>query len=70
MRDLFAQLGLPSSIDKIQQFIESNRPIPAHLPLHEDPFWSPSQAEFLRSNVRSDTDWAIVTDALNAALRK
>lgn len=70
MRDLFAQLGLPSSIDEIQQFIESNRPIPAHLPLHEAPFWSPSQAEFLRNNVRSDADWAIVTDALSAALRK
>jgi hypothetical protein len=38
------------------------------VPLHEAPFWTPSQAEFLRDAVCEDSDWAEVVDELNAGL--
>ena len=70
MTDLFAQLGLPSSPEAIQAFIETNRPRAAHLALPDAPFWTPSQAGFLRDQVQDDADWAGVIDRLDAAFRQ
>ncbi len=70
MTDLFAQLGLPASPEAIQAFIETNRPRAAHLALSDAPFWSASQAEFLRDQVQNDADWAGVIDRLDAAFRR
>jgi hypothetical protein len=68
MTNLFTQLGLPSTPEDIQAFIESNRPLARHLALHQAPFWSPSQAEFLRDNIQEDADWAGVIDRLDSGL--
>ncbi len=69
MTSLFTQLGLPSKPEDIQVFIESNRPLVKHIPLHEAPFWTPSQAAFLRDEVQDDADWAGVIDRLDSSLR-
>ena len=66
---LFAQLGQPSDEASIAQFIERHRPLPDDVPLHEAPFWTPSQAAFLREAILDDADWAEVADELNAELR-
>ena len=70
MPELFAQLGLPTTPEAIQAFIETNRPRAAHLALPDAPFWTASQAEFLRDQVQNDADWAGVIDRLDAALRR
>ncbi len=67
--ELFEQLGLPSDAAAIQAFIARHRPLPHDIPLHEAPFWTPAQAAFLKEAIESDSDWAEVVDALNAALR-
>jgi hypothetical protein len=69
MTHLFLQLGLPSNPRDIQAFIESNRPLARGLALHEAPFWTPAQAEFLRDQVQDDADWAGVIDRLDSGLR-
>ena len=70
MPELFAQLGLPSSPEAIQAFIEARRPQAAHVALPDAPFWTPSQAEFLRDQVQNDADWAGVIDALDGAFHR
>lgn len=68
--ELFEQLGLESSPEAIRDFIARHRPLPHDVPLHEAPFWSAAQAAFLKEAIDSDSDWAEVVDALNAALRE
>ena len=69
MTRLFDQLGLSSQPTQIQTFIAAHKPLPAQIALQDAAFWSPSQAEFLRAEMNGDTDWAIVIERLNAALR-
>lgn len=69
MTRLFDQLGLGSAPPTIESFIAAHKPLPATIALADAPFWSTSQAEFLRREVEEDTDWAIVIERLNAALR-
>jgi hypothetical protein len=69
MTNLFAQLGLPSDEAAIQQFIATHAPLPETVPLASAPFWTPSQASFLREELREDADWAEVVDQLNLMLR-
>ena len=69
MTRLFDQLGLDSAPQAIQSFIAAHKPLAASTALADAPFWSASQAEFLRSEVAGDTDWAIVIERLNSALR-
>ena len=68
MNNLFAQLGKPSNDSDIARFLATHGPLPNEVPLHEAPFWTPSQAEFLRDAVCEDSDWAEVVDELNAGL--
>ncbi|WP_306591830.1 DUF2789 domain-containing protein [Geothrix sp. 21YS21S-4] len=70
MTDLFVQLGLPSQPAEIQAFIESNCPLDTHIPLYQAPFWSLSQAQFLREQVQDDADWAGIIDKLDTGLRR
>ncbi len=70
MTNLFAQLGLPSKPPDIQAFIESHRPLAAQLALPEAPFWTSSQADFLREQVQEDADWAGIIDRLDGGLRQ
>lgn len=69
MEQLFAQLGLPSEPAFILGFIETHKPLDATMQLHEAPFWSSAQADFLRDEILGDADWAEIIDALNLELR-
>lgn len=68
MRNLFAQLGLPSDQASIDEFIASHSPLPENMKLADAPFWTPSQAAFLREEILEDADWAEIVDQLNASL--
>lgn len=67
--ELFDQLGLPSSDADIQAFISAHRPLSPEVRLSEAPFWSSTQAAFLRDGIKADADWAVVVDKLDASLR-
>lgn len=69
LNSLFAQLGLPSSADEIETFINQHAPLPAAVHLAEAPFWAPAQEAFLREQILGDADWAEVVDQLNMRLR-
>ncbi len=67
--DLFAQLGLASDRASINHFITQHTPLDDAIGLADAPFWSASQANFLREKLAADADWAAVVDQLSAALR-
>ena len=68
LADLFRQLGLPDTPAEIERFVAAHRPLPRGTPLAEAPFWSPSQAQFLREEINEDADWAELVDVLAAML--
>jgi len=68
MNNLFAQLGQPSDDAAIAQFMETYRPLPSDVQLHEAAFWSSSQAGFPREAIGNDSDWGQVVEALNVEL--
>ena len=70
LNNLFAQLGLPSNDDEIENFIQTHSHLAGYLTLAEAPWWTPSQAAFLREEILKDADWAEVIDQLNARLHK
>jgi len=67
--ELFEQLGLPSDPASIEAFIKAHAPLHDSVQLADAPFWTESQASFLREELREDADWAELVDQLNAALR-
>lgn len=67
---LFTQLGLPGDAASIERFVTTHAPLPEHIRLSEAPFWTPSQAAFLREELQEDADWAEVVDQLNLMLRR
>jgi Protein of unknown function (DUF2789) len=67
---LFAQLGLPDDTAAIEAFIAQHAPLRQTVSLTEAPFWSPSQAAFLRSELAQDADWAELVDTLDVLLRR
>ena len=68
--DLFAQLGLPNDELGIKHFIASHFPLSPDFRLPDAPFWSPTQAAFLREAILQDSDWVVMVDQLSAALRE
>ena len=66
LRDLFRQLGLPDDPASIEAFIIAHRPLPPGVALTDAPFWTPSQAQFLREEIADDADWAEIVDTLGA----
>ena len=68
--ELFVQLGLPSDVEAIREFIASHSPVPAGTRIEEAPFWTPAQAQLLAELIAQDADWAEVADQLNAALHR
>ncbi len=68
MKDLFTQLGLDNSDEAIEQFITKHRGMNDSRHIEEAPFWTDSQATFLRSALLDDAEWAEVIDQLNAQL--
>jgi hypothetical protein len=70
LASLFKQLGLDTSNQAIEDFINRNRPLPDSVKLYEAGFWNASQALFLESALDEDADWADVVDELNVLLRE
>lgn len=68
LAQLFAQLGLPTEPTAMDRFIATHAPLPESVHLADAPFWSGSQATFLREQLAGDADWAEVVDDLNARL--
>ncbi len=68
MSNLFAQLGLPSDLGAIQSFIATHGSLNPEILISEAPFWTRTQAAFLREEILMDADWVAVIDELNAAL--
>lgn len=68
LNNLFAQLGLPSEDEDIENFIRTHSPIPTDIALSEASFWTPVQAAFLNEEILKNADWAEVIDELNARL--
>ena len=66
--DLFRQLGLAADAASIETFIARHRPLPPGTALADAPFWTPSQAQFLREEIADDADWAELVDALAVRL--
>ena len=66
---LFEQLGLESSDEAIQQFINQYSPLPDNIALGDAEFWSESQAIFLHRAKEEDADWAEIVDQLDVLLR-
>lgn len=66
---LFAQLGLPNDDQSIAEFLAEHSPMAPDLWLPEAPFWSASQAAFLREAWCQDAEWSSVVDQLSEALQ-
>ncbi|GAA3714516.1 DUF2789 domain-containing protein [Oceanisphaera sediminis] len=66
--ELFEQLGLDASHEGIEHFLSTHR-LPPEVELMDAPFWSASQAGFLKEGLQDDSDWAEIIDQLNASLR-
>lgn len=67
--NLFQQLGLPSSPEKVDEFVARHRCLSDGMALDEAPFWTDSQAEFLREAIQEDSDWSEAVDQLDVRLR-
>jgi hypothetical protein len=65
--ELFVQLGLDDDAEHIEAFLQTHS-LAQDVALADAPFWSPGQADFLRTALQADSDWSSVVDALNAAL--
>lgn len=64
---LFEQLGLDANAAAIDQFIETHQ-LTTDVALHEAPFWSDAQRDFIITHWKRDDEWAIVVDVLNEQL--
>lgn len=64
---LFSQLGLANSPAAIELYVRTHQ-LPAHMLLHEAPFWNKAQRSLLISHLVQDDDWAIWIDELNQQL--
>ena len=69
LKELFDQLGLPSSKAEIEQFVAAHT-LPDGTKLADATFWNPAQAEFLRDQINDDADWAELVDQLNVLLHR
>lgn len=64
---LFDQLGLASDEDSIEAFIAAH-PLDKDTKLVDATFWSESQRQVLKEELRSDGEWAPIVDELNQRL--
>jgi hypothetical protein len=69
MNALFAQLGLASDAQSIEQFIAEHSPLDPAVSVVDASFWAPAQSAFLRQQLAADADWAELVDELNLRLR-
>lgn len=69
LSELVRQLGLPDDEAGMEAFISTHRPLARDVALDAAPFWSTTQAAFLREQLADDADWAEIVDMLDARLR-
>jgi len=69
LTSLFDQLGLVSTDQAIETFIDEHQSLQGNIELHEADFWSASQALFLKEKKYEDADWADIVDQLDTLLR-
>lgn len=67
LEHLFQQLGLPAGPAERDAFVRTHR-LAAGVRLSEAPFWTPSQAEFLKKSLADDASWSALADELAAML--
>lgn len=67
MTQLFAQLGLDSSDEAIDQFVENNQLAKDEEMIKSD-IWSENQRMFLQEEWKKDAAWVEVIDDLNVRL--
>lgn len=67
MSELFAQLGLDSSDEAIDYFIENNQ-LAKEEKLTEASIWNDNQRMFLQEEWEKDAAWVEVIDELNVRL--
>ncbi|MBF7143446.1 MULTISPECIES: DUF2789 family protein [Pseudomonas] len=67
LESLFAQLGLETDGDKIDQFIDTHQ-LAADVKVSEAEFWSDAQASFLKDAIMEDGEQAPWVDELNTRL--
>lgn len=67
--DLFEQLGLASDQQSINDFVAKHSGLPNCTHIADAPFWTPTQATFLKSALEEDAEWAELIDQLNVSLR-
>lgn len=70
LAELFRQLGLGAGEAEISAFIARHAPLDHTLRLTDAPFWTDTQAQFLREAVGDDADWAAVVEQLDVLLRE
>jgi hypothetical protein len=68
--ELFAQLGLPNDNHSIAHFLINHASMADSERLPDAPYWTLSQAAFLRESLTHDSDWTGLVDQLSAALRQ
>lgn len=66
--ELFAQLGMPNDAHSIAQFLRTHAATAQNVRLPDAPFWTESQAAFLRESLSQDSDWSGLVDQLSKAL--
>lgn len=67
INDLFAQLGLESSDEAIDTFVENNQ-LAKEQELVTADIWSDSQRAFLQEEWRKDAAWVEIIDDLNVRM--
>lgn len=67
--DLFAQLGLPTDEKSIANFLIEHTTKVKDFRLPDLPFWTTSQAAFLKESLVLDSEWTGLVDQLSSALR-
>ncbi len=67
---LFDQLGLSNDAAAIEAFIQSHTLLNRAGPIWAEPFWSPSQASFLKEALENDADWSEIVDEMSNLLHK
>jgi hypothetical protein len=66
---LFDQLGLNSTEEGVNNFINKNGKLSGNIELHKADFWNTSQANFLKQALDEDADWVEIVNQLDAMLR-
>ncbi|HIF54980.1 MAG: DUF2789 domain-containing protein [Methylococcales bacterium] len=66
---LFDQLGLGSTDQEIDDFIDRHKPLSGKIELYHADFWNTAQASFLKQMKDEDADWAEIVDQLDVMLR-